>query len=73
MACSRWRGGAACSTELLDLRNSGDTAGDRARVVGYAALALYEPTAARLSKDDEVAAAVDTVDTADTVNTGQYD
>lgn len=29
--------------ELLDLRNSGDTAGDRARVVGYAALALYEP------------------------------
>jgi len=28
--------------ELLDLRNSGDTAGDRGRVVGYAALALYE-------------------------------
>jgi AmmeMemoRadiSam system protein B len=26
--------------ELLDLRNSGDTAGDRARVVGYAAFAF---------------------------------
>jgi AmmeMemoRadiSam system protein B len=29
--------------ELLDLRNSGDTAGDRSRVVGYAAIAFYEP------------------------------
>ncbi len=29
--------------ELLDLRNSGDTAGDRDRVVGYAALALTSP------------------------------
>ena len=28
--------------ELLDLRNSGDTAGDRARVVGYASLVLRE-------------------------------
>jgi AmmeMemoRadiSam system protein B len=28
--------------ELLDLRNSGDTAGDRSRVVGYASFALYE-------------------------------
>lgn len=28
--------------ELLDLCNSGDTAGDKARVVGYAAFALYE-------------------------------
>jgi len=27
---------------LLDLRNSGDTGGDRSRVVGYAALALHE-------------------------------
>jgi AmmeMemoRadiSam system protein B len=27
---------------LLDLRNSGDTAGDRARVVGYGAFAYYE-------------------------------
>jgi AmmeMemoRadiSam system protein B len=30
---------------LLDLRNSGDTAGDRRRVVGYAAFAFTEPTA----------------------------
>ncbi len=29
--------------ELIDLRNSGDTSGDRRRVVGYAALALSEP------------------------------
>ncbi len=27
--------------DLLDLRNSGDTAGDRARVVGYAAVAFF--------------------------------
>jgi AmmeMemoRadiSam system protein B len=30
------------SAELLDLRNSGDTAGDKARVVGYGAFAFYE-------------------------------
>ena len=30
------------TAELLDLRNSGDTAGDRARVVGYASLAFCE-------------------------------
>ena len=29
--------------ELIDLRNSGDTAGDRRRVVGYGAFAFYEP------------------------------
>jgi len=29
--------------ELLDQRNSGDTAGDRSRVVGYGSYALYEP------------------------------
>jgi len=29
---------------LLDYRNSGDTAGDRRRVVGYAAIAFTEPT-----------------------------
>jgi AmmeMemoRadiSam system protein B len=29
--------------ELLDLRNSGDTAGDRDRVVGYGSFALVEP------------------------------
>jgi len=28
--------------ELLDLRNSGDTAGDKDRVVGYGAFAFYE-------------------------------
>jgi hypothetical protein len=28
--------------ELLDLRNSGDTAGDKNRVVGYAAFAFYD-------------------------------
>ncbi|MGH8679829.1 MAG: AmmeMemoRadiSam system protein B, partial [Burkholderiales bacterium] len=30
--------------QLIDLRNSGDTAGDKSRVVGYAAFAFYEPT-----------------------------
>jgi MEMO1 family protein len=28
--------------ELLDLRNSGDTAGDRSRVVGYASIAFFD-------------------------------
>ena len=31
--------------ELIDLRNSGDTAGDKSRVVGYAAFAFTEPDA----------------------------
>lgn len=31
--------------ELIDLRNSGDTAGDRRRVVGYGAFAFYEKDA----------------------------
>jgi len=31
--------------ELLDLRNSGDTAGDKSRVVGYGAFAFYEKAA----------------------------
>ena len=31
--------------ELIDLRNSGDTAGDRNRVVGYGAFAFYEVAA----------------------------
>ncbi|MBU1663995.1 MAG: AmmeMemoRadiSam system protein B, partial [Gammaproteobacteria bacterium] len=30
------------SPHLLDLRNSGDTAGDRNRVVGYASIAFTE-------------------------------
>ncbi len=33
----------ALEVRLLDLRNSGDTAGDRARVVGYGAFAFTEP------------------------------
>ncbi len=40
--------------ELLDLRNSGDTAGDRRRVVGYAALALTQTRkGATVADDDE--------------------
>lgn len=31
--------------KLLDFRNSGDTSGDKSRVVGYAAIAFYAPTA----------------------------
>lgn len=34
---------------LLDLRNSGDTAGDRSRVVGYGALAFEVPSGVALS------------------------
>jgi hypothetical protein len=34
--------GHGLTAELLDLRNSGDTAGDKSRVVGYAAIAFYE-------------------------------
>ena len=41
LVAARRRGLAA---ELVDLRNSGDTAGDRDRVVGYAAFAFGEPT-----------------------------
>jgi hypothetical protein len=37
--CARKRG---LAVELLDLRNSGDTAGDKSRVVGYAAVAFTE-------------------------------
>lgn len=39
LLCAKRRG---LSIELLDLRNSGDTAGDRSRVVGYASFALRE-------------------------------
>jgi MEMO1 family protein len=38
---------------LLDLRNSGDTAGDRERVVGYAAFALHDPERALRAFDAE--------------------
>lgn len=37
--CARRRG---LEPEILDLRNSGDTAGDKSRVVGYAAFAFAE-------------------------------
>ncbi len=43
--------------ELLDLRNSGDTAGDRGRVVGYAALALYEADAAATTSTQDASTA----------------
>jgi MEMO1 family protein len=39
--------------ELLDLRNSGDTAGDRSRVVGYAAVGFFEPGAVS-ARDDRL-------------------
>ena len=39
--------------ELLDYRNSGDTAGDKGRVVGYAAIGFFEPGAADLAPADE--------------------
>ncbi len=37
LLCARERG---LQPELLDLRNSGDTAGDKSRVVGYASFAF---------------------------------
>jgi AmmeMemoRadiSam system protein B len=37
--CARRRN---LAPELLDLRNSGDTAGDKSRVVGYASFAFAE-------------------------------
>ena len=42
LLCARRHGMQA---QLLDLRNSGDTAGDRSRVVGYGAFAFQETTA----------------------------
>jgi hypothetical protein len=43
--------------QLLDYRNSGDTAGDKSRVVGYAAIAFFGPgDAASGAKDDVVLA-----------------
>lgn len=38
--------------ELLDLRNSGDTAGDKSRVVGYASFAFYDQATAQHQQDD---------------------
>ena len=42
LLCARRRG---LQAQLLDLRNSGDTAGDRSRVVGYGAFAFQESMA----------------------------
>ena len=39
--------------ELLDLRSSGDTAGDRSRVVGYASFAFYDHASPREKQDDK--------------------
>ena len=39
LLCAKQRG---MRIDLLDLRNSCDTAGDRSRVVGYASFALRE-------------------------------
>jgi AmmeMemoRadiSam system protein B/AmmeMemoRadiSam system protein A len=50
----------------LDVRNSGDTAGDRARVVGYGSFAFEYAHAARLPEDDRahlLAAARDSIRT----------
>ena len=49
LAFARRRGLRA---ELLDLRNSGDTAGDKSRVVGYAALAFYETPMPQPNEDE---------------------
>ena len=57
LALARRRG---LQAELLDLCNSGDTAGDRGRVVGYAALALVEPATTRAPTDDEASVPADT-------------
>ena len=42
LQCARRRG---LVPELLDLRNSGDTAGDRSRVVGYVSFAFVDGSA----------------------------
>jgi len=44
------------NAELLDLRNSGDTAGDKSRVVGYASVAFVEGAAAGVAADPDAAA-----------------
>ncbi|MEK6209733.1 MAG: AmmeMemoRadiSam system protein B [Pseudomonadota bacterium] len=45
--------GRGLRPELLDLRNSGDTAGDKSRVVGYASFAFYDQASAREKQDDK--------------------
>jgi AmmeMemoRadiSam system protein B/AmmeMemoRadiSam system protein A len=39
--------------DLCDLRNSGDTAGDRTRVVGYASVAFHPADAGAATRDDD--------------------
>jgi AmmeMemoRadiSam system protein B len=46
--CARRRG---LKPEMLDLRNSGDTAGDKSRVVGYAAFAFAQSPPAPRAED----------------------
>jgi AmmeMemoRadiSam system protein B/AmmeMemoRadiSam system protein A len=48
----------ALQPRLLDLRNSGDTAGDKRRVVGYAAVAFHAPDDPAQAVDDALGAAV---------------
>ena len=55
--CARRRG---LKPEILDLRNSGDTAGDKSRVVGYAAVAFTEQAPA--PRAERAAARAETVD-----------
>lgn len=43
--------GRGLRPQLLDLRNSGDTAGDKSRVVGYASFAFYDKASAREKQD----------------------
>lgn len=53
LLCARKHG---LTPKLIDLRNSGDTAGDKSRVVGYASVAFYEPEQApekALDQQDE--------------------
>jgi AmmeMemoRadiSam system protein B/AmmeMemoRadiSam system protein A len=45
--------GRGLRPELLDLRNSGDTAGDKSRVVGYASFAFYDQPSTREKQDDK--------------------
>lgn len=47
---------------LLDLRNSGDTAGDRSRVVGYCAVAFEQPRDRRAALQDDDAQSPATAD-----------
>jgi AmmeMemoRadiSam system protein B/AmmeMemoRadiSam system protein A len=50
--------------ERLDLRNSGDTAGPRDRVVGYGAWALFEPAPADAEREAVEAVGTTLIDTA---------